>query len=282
VCYLPRLLKGVTWLTQICYITCTHTHTHTHTHAHTLTRTRVHEHASVGNEPSKPGSFMQKTWHVIEPTNRCSVLHCVAVCGSVLQCIEPTNRCYSITAKCNTCVVVCCSVLQCSEPTNRCRSITAKCNIRVLYFSVLQCVAVCCSESSLRIITTPSQRNAISECCSVLHCIAVCGSMLQFVEPTNRCYSITANCNTCVVVCCSVLQCSEPTNRCHSITAKCNMLQCVAVCCSVLSLLIVAIPSLRNAKSECCNVLRGTGVYSRLQCVEPTNRCRPITTNCRI
>jgi len=131
VCYLPRLLKGVTWLTQICYITRTHTHTHTHTHAHTLTRTRVHEHASVGNEPSKPGSFMQKTWHVIEPTNRCSVLHCVAVCGSVLQCIEPTNRCYSITAKCNTCVVVCCSVLQCSEPTNRCRSITAKCNIRV-------------------------------------------------------------------------------------------------------------------------------------------------------
>jgi len=138
------------------------------------------------------------------------------VCGSVWQCIEPTNRCYSITAKCNTCVVVCCSVLQCSVPTNRCRTITAKCNIRVLCCSELQCVAMCCSASSTRIITTLSQRNAIWECCSVLHCIAVCGSVLQFVEPTNRCYSITAKCNTCIVVCCSVLQCSVPTNRCRT------------------------------------------------------------------
>jgi len=83
---------------------------------------------------------------------RCSVLQCVAVCCSALQCAAV--RCSVLQ-----CVAVCCSALQCAA---------ARC-------SVLQCVAVCCSalqcvllmrkETPLVLVPYKSVRNPfICEC----------------------------------------------------------------------------------------------------------------------
>ena len=45
---------------------------------------------------------------------RCSVLQCVAVCCSVLQCFERQESTNDVSCEGN-CVVVCCSVVQCAE-----------------------------------------------------------------------------------------------------------------------------------------------------------------------
>jgi len=64
--------------------------------------------------------------HKVECMYLLSVLQCVAVCCSVLQCVA-VECMYLLSVL--QCVAVCCSVLQC----------VAVC------CSVLQCVAVCCS-----------------------------------------------------------------------------------------------------------------------------------------
>jgi len=126
----------------------------------------------------------------------CSVMQCIAVCGSVLQFVAlvattPKTRTRAprlsrrislipgvSVAEC--CPVVCCSVLQC----------VAVC------CSVLQCVAVCC-----RVV------QCVAVCCCVLLC-AVCCSALQYVAVY---YSVSR----CVAACCSVLQCRAATLKPH-------------------------------------------------------------------
>ena len=79
----------------------------------------------------------------------CSMVYCVAVWCSALQCgaVLLVYTCFAVYD-------VCCIVLQC---------VAARC-------SVLQCVAVCCSVLQ-----------CVAVCCSVLQCVAVCCSVLQRV-----------------------------------------------------------------------------------------------------
>jgi len=136
----------------------------------------------------------------------CSVLQCVEVCTSMLQCVvRSLQRPFSnnisggqggvcLTRQGVLCVAVCCSVLQ---------GVAVCC-------SALQCVAVCCS---------------------VLPCVAVCCSVLQKVY--NGCYRVisvegkegSVLLDKVVALCCSMLQC---------VAVYCNLLRYVAVCCSML------------------------------------------------
>ena len=104
----------------------------------------------------------------------CSVLHCVAVCCSMLQhvyvtwLVHVTYSTFFKTLYCSVlqCVAVCCSVLQC----------VAVC------WNVLQCVAVCCSTymwcGSYKWHEAPFPRHYTAVCYSVLQCVAVCCSVL--------------------------------------------------------------------------------------------------------
>jgi len=137
----------------------------------------------------------------------CSMLHYVAVCCSVSQCVTVWEH-----AICSTCV--CTSVMQC---------------VAVRY-SVSQCVVWWCSvvqqksdplrrkECHWWMPCAPSVRVAV--CCSRLQCVAVCYSVLQ---------CLAMSCNV-VLQCCSTVQCSvlQCVAVCH------NMSQCVAVYCMVL------------------------------------------------
>jgi len=70
----------------------------------------------------------------------CSVVRCVAMCCSVLECVERYVPVYGLSKVCGCvleCVAVCCSGLE--------------------------CVAVCCSVMWCVVV-----------CCSVLQCVAVC------------------------------------------------------------------------------------------------------------
>ena len=174
----------------------------------------------------------------------CSVLHCVAVCCSMLQhvyvtwLVHVTYSTFFKTLYCSVlqCVAVCCSVLQC----------VAVC------WNVLQCVAVCCSTymwcGSYKWHEAPFPRHYTAVCYSVLQCVAVCCSVLQ-----------------CVAVCHSVLQCVAVCQIAqHSLvsalTLCCNVLQCVAMCCNVLQCVTVCC-SVLQCVAMCFNVLQRAAVH---------------------
>jgi len=99
----------------------------------------------------------------------CSVLRCVAVCGSLD--ISSYVPC-SIVLQCDA---VCCSVLQC----------VAMCCI------VLQCVVVCCSVLLCVAVYTTVRPNIILLRYIVLYCVAVCCSLVQcFAACCNVCSSL--------------------------------------------------------------------------------------------
>jgi len=150
----------------------THTlfwHIHTHTHSHTLYGAHwcalrsvcaTHAHVSVWEILCLHTRIDADSWrtyfaaqaHRFE-TVCCSVLQCVAVCGSVMQCF---------TVCCNVLqsVAVCGSVLQC---------VTVCC-------SVLQRVAVCCSLLQYVVSCV-----CVTVCCSVLQCIVICCGVSKYV-----------------------------------------------------------------------------------------------------
>ena len=86
----------------------------------------------------------------------CSVLQCVAVCGSVLQC-----------------VAVCCNMLQCVA------ACVTECAVEDAHF-----ILCCC------VLKSVLQCGAVW--CSVLQCVAVCGSVLQCVSSV--CCSVCCIC----------------------------------------------------------------------------------------
>ena len=146
-----------------------------------------------------------------------SVLQCVVVCCSVLQCRNDGTHVHMSKVSMFW-VYVCTSVLQC---------------VVLVCCSVLQCVAVCCSvlqcvavQESWHTHTHEQGEHVIGYvCCSVLQCVAVCCSIVL----------------RCIAVCCSVMQYRNDGAHVHmskvrlSFTyACCSVLQCVAVCCSVL------------------------------------------------
>jgi len=103
------------------------------------------------------------------------VLHCVALCCSVLQwaLLMDASRCCGVlqyVAVCCSvlrCVAVCCSVLHC---------VAVSC-------SMFQCVAVCCSALQWALLMDASR------CCTVLQCVAVCCSVLQCVAVQDSTWS---------------------------------------------------------------------------------------------
>jgi len=116
-----------------------------------------------------------------------SVLQCVAVCCSMLQCVQCVAVCCSMLQ----CVAVCCSMLQC-----------------------VQCVAVsmccyCVSQPNLRLWVLHVWYKCVAVCCSVLQYVAVCPVccsvyMLLLCQSAKRaCVGVAR----VVQVCCSVLQC---------------------------------------------------------------------------
>jgi len=105
---------------------------------------------ALTGKPSIGGGIM-----MVEVLLYCSLLQCLAVCGSVLQCVA----------------VCCCNVLQQYVALYRWRHhddggiVVLQCV--AVCCSVLQCVAVCCSVWEY-----------LAVCCSVLQCVAVCCSVL--------------------------------------------------------------------------------------------------------
>ena len=134
------------------------------------------------------------------------MLHCVAVCCSVLQCVAEW-------CSVSQCVAVGCSVmtqnlLHVGLAVQVCWSVLGVC------WSVLECADSNVLDLGLAGADVPALFPAVPTLSSysVLQYIVVCCSESQ--------------CHTqCVAVCCSVLQC---------VAMCCNVLQCVAVCCSVL------------------------------------------------
>ena len=82
--------------------------------------------------------------------------------------------------------------------------------------SGLQCVAVYCSVVPWRLLA-PMRL----VCYSVLQCVAVCSSALQRGVSSEAACANAFGVLQCVAVCCSVLQC---------VAVCCSILQCVAVC----------------------------------------------------
>jgi len=85
----------------------------------------------------------------------------------------------------------------------------------VVYYSVLQCVAVCCS-----------MLQSIAVCCNALQCDGIDSSERQR-RGIGFCPII---CRRCVAVCCSVLQ--YVAARCRGC---CSAIQCAAVRCSAMA-----------------------------------------------
>ena len=118
------------------------------------------------------------------------------------------------------CVAVCCSVLQCVAVCQL-SSETAVENVYLLH--IPKCVVVCVKSVAVR--CSVLQRVAV--CCSVLRCAGVCCSVQ--VEQRDGClaclpfaYSqVCCSVLQCDVVCCSALQC---------VAIRCSVLQCVAAC----------------------------------------------------
>jgi len=187
------------------------------------------------------------------------VLHCVAVCSSMVQCFAVCCRALFVDSKysisCNSapskqlsvgiCVAgcwACCSVLQrvaaCCSVSSVLQRVAACCSVlqRVAArCSVLQRVAWRCDVDSRYRITYKSAPRASSRAyICVLQRVAVCCSVLQ-----------------CVAVCCSagskwVLPASQRPGRAAEGTyVYCSASQCVAVCCSVLQCVAV------QAVNEC-------------------------------
>jgi len=110
-------------------------------------------------------------------------------------------------------VAVCFSVLQ-----SVCRvQKEASCPYRVVYCSVLQCVAVCCSMLQCVAVRLQSgevaSRPYLAVCCSVLQCVSVCCSMFaeqrrRLVAPILRCVAVRCSALQCVAVCCTIFQCA--------------------------------------------------------------------------
>jgi len=104
---------------------------------------------------------------------------------------------------------------------------------RVLWVSVLQCVAVCCTVlQCVAVCCTVLQ--CVAVCCTVLQCVAVCCGVLHYVRPMYTVY--IGLLSHCVVVCYSALQCSA---------VFCRVLQSSTMCCSVRGSLV----------AMCCSVL---------------------------
>jgi len=159
------------------------------------------------------------------------VLHCVAVCCSVLQCVAVCCSVLQSGAVCWS--LLQCDALYCSVYSQRfwwLSRIVAVCCIVVqcgaVYCSVIQCgavfivnvfwwlsriVAVCCIVVQF-----------VTVCCSVVQCGAVCCSVYS------QCFLMTFE------KICSVLQC---------VALSCSVVQCVAVYCSVLQCIAVCIGS---------------------------------------
>jgi len=118
----------------------------------------------------------------------CSLVHHVAVCCSVLQCVVFSAVCCSAW-QCDTarrtnmhhlrhvlqCIAMCCNVLQ---------RFAACC-------SVMYCVAVCCG-----VLLCCS----VAVCCSVLHCV------MQCVPECSVLQCVACSMLQCVAICCGVLQ----------------------------------------------------------------------------
>ena len=102
---------------------------------------------------------------------RCSVLQCVSVCCSVLQCGDRgrTHFCVAVCCSVLQCVAVCCSVLQCVL-----HYVAVCCS---MCCSTLQCVAVCCSVLQCH-GTFVLQVAVMALSCCRLQCVAVCRSVL--------------------------------------------------------------------------------------------------------
>jgi len=84
----------------------------------------------------------------------------------------------------------------------------------VVFFSVLQCVAVC-------VVVSDSCHGVLEAavCCSVLQCVAVCCSVLQCVL---RCAAVYCSVLQCVAVCCGALQCVAVSHSCHKLPMNCT------------------------------------------------------------
>ena len=122
----------------------------------------------------------------------CSVLQCVAVCGSVLQSehldLLQCSRANRVKWQ-GTCKTLQHTATHCNTLQQHIRSTSIQsdkpCEVAQCC-SVLQCIAVCCSVlqcvavRALRSTSTqPSEPCEAAQCCSVLQCVAVCCSVLQ-------------------------------------------------------------------------------------------------------
>jgi len=148
------------------------------------------------------------------------VLHCVAVCRSLLQFVAV---CCSVLWF----VAVCCNVLRC----------VAVCG------SVLQCMAVC-----------GSVWQCAAVCCSVLQCVEVCCRVCYFAAISATCHCLRESARAidcgCASYCnapqrtaapCNTLQClfkrSRERRASYASKVCCRLMQCVAACCSDCSVL---------------------------------------------
>ena len=109
------------------------------------------------------------------------MLHCIAVCRSVLQ---------GVAMFCNGCSMLQCVVF----------AFVSVCVYGATFCIVLQGVAVCCSVLQ-----------CVAVCCSVLQCVVVAGTYVCVFRTT--CCSVLQ----CVAVCCSVLQCVAMVAVCCSV-----------------------------------------------------------------
>jgi len=131
---------------------------------------------------------------------------CVAVCGSVLQCVAAVKGCALLETLARHRWHRCCSVLQCCAE----------------WCSVLQCVAVCCSVlQCVAAVTGSAQRDT---------CTTFLEPVMQWVAVSNWCIVVCCRVLHCVVLCCSVLQrAAVCSSALQFISVCCSVLQCVAV-----------------------------------------------------
>jgi len=121
------------------------------------------------------------------------LLHCVAVCCSVLQC-----------------VAVCCSVLQ---------RVAACC-------SMLQCVAACCSMLQCNERTPSSVLQSVALCCRELRCVAVRFSVFQCVAVPLASSSIHAKHTNALHLTATPCNTQMDTDKIQHLEANCNAKDC--------------------------------------------------------
>jgi len=183
-----------------------------------------------------------------------TVLQCVAVCCSVLQCLPCLILCHDSFVHVPWLINFC----RCSQNGSLWWTLLATKVVCVaVCCSVLQCVAVCRSLLQCGVVEWKplvDSGNKGSLCCGMLQCVAGRCSMLQCVaaewkplmdsagNKSSLCHSVLRY----VAVCCSVLQ----WNGSPWWTLLATKVVCVAVCCSLLQSVAV-----------CCSLLQSVAVY---------------------